>query len=130
MRGIAWCLLPFLAACSGGVDRVNTERGSQLFHGQVGLSASIRGHASGLPVDAVRCVNCHAMPVALSARSVAGSASVPVSLGPDIFGERLTSAHSRRGGPPSRYGAVDLCRALRKGIDPAQVTGALGLPHP
>jgi len=68
------------------------------------------------------------MPVALSARSVAGSASVPVSLGPDIFGERLTSAHSRRGGPPSRYCAVDLCRALRKGIDPAQVTLARSMP--
>jgi len=111
-----------LAACTSGAVGGGAERGGRLFRGDEMLHASIRGHGTELPVDAVRCVNCH------QPRSAPGEQGLGKALGPDVFGLQLTKAQPRRGGPPSRYRVEDLCRALRNGVDPAQVTLARSMP--
>jgi len=122
LRGCAWPLTLLLAACTSGAVGEGVERGGRLFRGDEVLHASIRGHAAELPADAARCVNCH------RPRAAVGGQDIGTSLGPDVFGPRLTKALPRRGGPPSSYRVEDLCRALRAGVDPALVTLARSMP--
>ena len=85
------------------------------------LPGRLAGHASDLPPQATRCVNCHA----------AGGAAAPATaaFGPSLGPATLTRAVSRRGGPPSRYDAASLCRLLRDGIDPAWVMVDAAMPR-
>lgn len=92
--------------------------GSALFEGRQPLAGRLLGHAADLPPDAARCVNCHRAPGA------AGAAFAPA-----LQGATLTSAHARRGGPPSRYDAQSFCRLLRSGIDPAWVQIPRDMPR-
>lgn len=107
----------WLSGCSAGVDHAVVERGDRLFHGRLALSASILGQGVPLNSEAARCVNCHSLP-----------ATEEPAFGPELFGERLTMPIRRRGGPPSSYRLADFCRALRTGIDPAQVTLMRSMP--
>jgi len=124
------CLLSACHAPGAGADRA---RGAQLFAGRLPLSATLQGQVEALPVEASRCINCHAPPDSVSASasaSVSGSPSDPLrTFGSPLGAKALTDAVSRRGGPPSRYDEVSLCRAVRLGTDPAQVMLPRAMPR-
>ncbi|MCA0175489.1 MAG: hypothetical protein LCH73_04250 [Proteobacteria bacterium] len=90
------------------------HQGEALFTGQAALPARLAGHADPLPVQAARCINCH------------GEGADRI--GPLLSSATLTTAQARRGGPPSVYDERTLCRALREGVDPAQVTLTRAMP--
>jgi len=102
----------------------NLERGRELFHGELPLTARMVGHTDALPQEAVRCRNCH-------------SHSKPPALGGDaaqdfaplLNARTLRSPSARRGGPPSTYEREALCRVLREGIDPAHVMIQQAMPR-
>lgn len=86
------------------------------------LRGRLAGHPGDLPAAATRCVNCHAT------GATAGQ-SLTAAFGPSLDSDTLSRAISRRGGPPSRYDAVSLCRLLREGIDPAWVMVDASMPR-
>lgn len=86
--------------------------GRALFSGARPLAAHVAGQDFALPQDAAICTNCHQSDQA---------SGPPQSFGPPLTRRTLTRALARRGGPRSTYDGVTLCRALRDGIDPAQV---------
>lgn len=96
-------------------------RGQALFTGEAALPGRLAGHATALPTQATRCINCHA--------SDATAPPGPPTLGPPLTRQRLVSMQSRRGGPASRFDAASLCRALRSGVDPAQVLLPTSMPR-
>jgi cytochrome c553 len=87
--------------------------GAALYEGRKSLIARIAGHEEDLPPVATRCTNCHEGPQTVATLN-AGTLAVKLP---------------RRGGPPSRYDATALCRALREGIDPAYVTLPRAMPR-
>ncbi len=103
-----------------------TERGRRLFNGELPLIARVTGHASPLPPEAGRCVNCHA---AGSAGPIAAASASTRSFGPVITAAMLTQAIARRGGPPSRYDEAAFCRMLASGVDPAYVIIPRNMPR-
>lgn len=86
------------------------------------LRGRLAGHPGDLPSAATRCVNCHAT------GATAGQL-LTAAFGPSLDSDALARAISRRGGPPSRYDAVSLCRLLREGIDPAWVMVDASMPR-
>jgi hypothetical protein len=97
------------------------DAGRQAFTGARALVAHMPGHQQPLPGAAARCSNCHAAP---------GVPAAPAgSLGPRLDAGHLLQPQPRRGGPPSRYDAASLCRALREGVDPAGVLVAGAMPR-
>lgn len=97
------------------------DAGRQAYTGASALVAHMPGHSQPLPSTAARCINCHGAP---------GLPSAPAgSLGPRLDAAHLLQAQPRRGGPPSRYDADSLCRALRAGVDPAGVMLAGAMPR-
>lgn len=112
-----WRILLAVAGLSAfaGVQHLHWRlHGEALFSGQTALPARLSGHADPLPAQASRCINCHG----------AGADRV----GPLLNAASLTSAQTRRGGPPSVYDERALCRALREGVDPAHVTLTRAMP--
>ena len=103
-----------LALLLGAGERPIAEQGQRLFDGRRALSGRMVGHEQVLPVEAVRCSNCHDRE---GAQASPDGQSFGTVLGPGS----LTRAVARRGGPPSRYTQRSFCRVLRDGIDPAQV---------
>jgi hypothetical protein len=90
------------------------ELGSRLYRGEAALTARMTGHTETLPLEAVRCTNCHRR------ESQPPVEPATENFGPPLGGG-LARPTARRGGPPSRYDAKALCRLLRDGIDPAYV---------
>lgn len=84
-----------------------------------GATARLRGDPTALPAAAARCANCH--------ESSRQPGAADVAFGPRLDA-RLAQALPRRGGPPSVYDAVALCKLLRTGLDPAQVLVRRAMP--
>ncbi|MGF6527722.1 hypothetical protein [Variovorax sp. PvP013] len=105
-----------LRGVADGERATDADGAAPVLHGR------LAGHASDLPPQATRCVNCHA---------AGGAAASPATaaFGPSLGPATLTRAVSRRGGPPSRYDAASLCRLLRDGIDPAWVMVDAAMPR-
>jgi hypothetical protein len=123
-----------------GLGRLHEfARGRGIFDGAVAVPARVLGQDFALPVQASRCVNCHATTATGSAAppAIGGEAAARSARGLDpasTLGPALTPAHlreprPRRGGPPSRYDAASLCRLLRTGIDPAHVLITPAMPR-
>lgn len=88
------------------------SRGWALYHGYLPLSGRIAGHTVDLPEGTATCAACHDAP-----RPAAdGYKSIP-----PLDGATLTSAVSRRSGPPSTYDAASFCTLLGSGLDPAMI---------
>ena len=105
------------------------ERGRRLFNGDLPMTGAIAGHATALPPQASRCVNCHAAGSAPpSTRPDAASASTR-SFGPVLNAKLLLQDTRRRGGPPSRYDEAALCKLLSTGIDPAYIIIPASMPR-
>lgn len=115
---VAACATWFALQASPG-QRVPTQ-GSRLFNGSEPLAGTLAGHGAALPVSATRCVQCHAGP---------GSSERIASFGPRLDPSTLLQAVPRRGGPPSAYDLAAFCRALRSGVDPAQVLLPRAMPR-
>lgn len=115
--------LAILGALSAATVQANPalDAGRAAFTGQSPLVARMPGHAEALPAVAARCSNCHAAPGVPAAGNGA--------LGPALNAAALMQALPRRGGPPSRYDAAALCRALREGVDPAGVMLGSAMPR-
>jgi hypothetical protein len=124
------------------VDAAVVRRGARLFTGEAPLEASLRGHDHALPLDALRCSNCHVVGPDASPSAVVLTAAKPAGWGPDV-GPRgvvatpvaphlgphsLLEPQRRRGGPPSQYAVDSFCKLLRTGVDPAQVYAAHAMP--
>jgi hypothetical protein len=88
--------------------------GAELYDGRRALVARLRGHDEALPPAAARCINCH---------------EGPQAIGPALDGQLLLQKQARRGGPPSRYDELSLCRLLREGTDPAHVMLPRAMPR-
>jgi hypothetical protein len=119
-------LLLGAAAVSAGVAwrhdlaQRQRQRGEALFMGTASLPGRLAGHDLVLPTLATRCINCHGSDAVVPATG---------AVAPSLTRQRLTSLLSRRGAPPSRFDAVSLCRALRSGVDPAQVLLPTSMPR-
>ncbi len=118
-----------------GLSRLHEyARGRGIYEGSVSLPARVDGQDFALPVQASRCVNCHALAakdgVVASAPGVAPSrAAAAVALGPALTPAHLREMRPRRGGPPSRYDPATMCRLLRSGVDPAYVMITRAMPR-
>jgi len=93
------------------------DLGCSIFSGQHAIPAHLRDDNHPLPAWTTRCINCHTR-----AESAAGFA-------PPLTPGYLLDATSRRGGPPSRYNPAAFCRALKEGVDPADVVLRKSMPH-
>ena len=130
MRGVA--LVVGLAWAAGvAAQASDAERGRRLFNGELPLTGKVTGHATALPAQASRCVNCHAAgsaPPSASAAAAPASASTQ-SYGPVLNATLLLQDARRRGGPPSRYDEAALCKLLGTGIDPAYFIIPASMPR-
>jgi hypothetical protein len=120
VRGLSMALVWALAAAPVQANPA-LDAGRAAFTGQSPLVAMMPGHREALPPAAARCSNCHAAP----GLPAAGNGA----LGPGLSAATLMRALPRRGGPPSRYDAEALCRALREGVDPAGVMLGSAMPR-
>jgi hypothetical protein len=96
------------------------DLGILLFHGSEPLKGTLQGMSIELPAETLRCQNCHTGP---------GGAAIAGSSAPALNGTMLTTAHPRRGGPPSRYTEASFCKLLRTGIDPVYIVVAREMPR-
>lgn len=119
-RAKAWPLVGVLAALASGCGERPADIGRQIFEGQTALIARISGHDNPLPVHASRCVNCHEIQASAAPQPPA-SAALAGSLKVALSATSLSVKRPRRGGPPSRFDEISLCRLLRTGLDPASV---------
>jgi hypothetical protein len=120
---VAWLagLFGLMAGCSGsraGDDGGVAAAGDRLWRGERPLVARIAGHASPLPPQAARCINCHGSSDTPRREGALPPETRPI---PTLTAAHLRQAVSRRGGPPTRYDAGSFCQVLRRGIDPAAV---------
>ncbi len=134
--GLGWAL------CAAA-QPADTERGRRLFNGELPLIGKVSGHTTALPLQASRCVNCHAAGTALpsagstastaptgAAASTAPAASASTqSFGPALTPKLLLQDTRRRGGPASRYDEAALCKLLATGIDPAYIIIPASMPR-
>jgi hypothetical protein len=104
-----------LAGAAQSCDPANL--GCAIFNGDHALSAHLRDDAQPLPDWTTRCVNCHTQ------------TSSTKAFAPLLTPSYLLDATSRRGGPPMSYNPATLCRALRDGIDPANVMLRKAMPR-
>ena len=118
---IAAAGLPFTLQWS--VPSANRERGAQLFHGVAPLRGLLPGQDEPLPLEAIRCQNCHDLEsaTARAPSSPASAAETVEAAAPRLGRNSLRRAASRRGGPASLYTEGTFCRLLRDGIDPTQI---------
>lgn len=121
MRRIVSALL-LMAAAASSHAAATADQGQALFEGRAPLLARIAGQDFALPTDASRCTNCH-RPAPTVPRTDTQR------FGPLLTAALLTEPQRRRGGPPSRYDAMSLCKLLRTGIDPAHVMVARTMPR-
>ena len=137
---LAWALSPAPAHANEAV-----RTGRALFLGEQALPARHATQSQPLPTSASRCINCHSAPglrpaaaaaaaaatatATATATAIAAAGSQGASFGPALNSAALLQLQARRGGPPSRYDAPALCRALREGIDPAGVMLPTAMPR-
>ncbi|CAB3808879.1 hypothetical protein LMG28614_06901 [Paraburkholderia ultramafica] len=93
------------------------DLGCSIFSGQHAIPAQLREDDLPLPGSTTRCVNCH------TRTDSADTFAPPLTPG------NLFAAKSRRGGPASSYDQAAFCKALRDGIDPADVMLRKTMPH-
>ncbi|WP_368623221.1 hypothetical protein [Paraburkholderia sp. BR13444] len=93
------------------------DLGCAIFNGQRSVAAQLRDDDHLLPGSTTRCANCH---------SQTGAAD---AFAPPLTARTLFPAKSRRDGPASSYDQATFCRALREGIDPANVLLRKAMPH-
>ncbi len=102
-------------------------QGRRLFHGEAStlgaMLGRLAGHGTDLPAVATRCTNCH------TSGEGADAPSRTPEFAPRLNRQGLMQPLSRRGGPPSVYDAVSLCKLLREGIDPAWVMVRQEMPR-
>lgn len=96
------------------------QRGLAIFRGETPVAGRVVGHDLALPTLATRCTNCHEAPSGPQDNK-------PFALA--LTSQRLLTAQSRRGAPPSTFDANRLCELLRNGIDPAQVMVSTTMPR-
>jgi hypothetical protein len=100
------------------------EQGRLLFEGRAPLVGKVRGHSTALPLDALRCANCH-----LTAPKARGDTTRPTqTFGPVLTASHLMEPISRRGAPATRYDLPAFCRLLGSGIDPGEVLLSRSMP--
>jgi hypothetical protein len=114
MRTELWVCVMLGLLALGAAPASMLELGRKLYRGEAALTARMTAHSETLPLEAVRCVNCHKREGEPAAQAVSEN------FGPAL-GAGLARPTVRRGGPPSRYDARSLCRLLRDGVDPAHV---------
>lgn len=95
----------------------SADLGCSIFSGQHAIRAQLREEDRLLPDSTTRCVNCH------TRTDSAGTFAPPLTPG------NLLAAKSRRGGPASSYDQAAFCKALRDGIDPADIILRKAMPH-
>lgn len=93
------------------------DLGCSIFNGQHSVAAQLRDDDHLLPGSTTRCANCH---------SQTGSGD---AFAPPLSPGNLFAAKVRRDGPASSYDQETFCRALREGIDPANVMLRKAMPH-
>jgi hypothetical protein len=93
------------------------DLGCAIFYGQHSVEAQLRDDDHLLPGSTTRCANCHS-------QTGPGDAFAPPLTAGNLF-----PAKSRRDGPASNYDQEAFCRALREGIDPANVMLRKAMPH-
>ncbi|HET9643435.1 MAG TPA: hypothetical protein VFP68_08775 [Burkholderiaceae bacterium] len=100
---------------------VRAGTGEALYAGDLPIGARLRGDAQLLPPTATRCINCHE----------AGPGQAPSSrtYAPRLDRETLLHPLARRGGPQSAYDEPSFCRAVREGIDPANMLLRRSMPQ-
>lgn len=107
-----------LLLCGGALATVldlhGAAQGQAWYDGSAPLVGRLQGHDDLLPPQALRCVNCH---------------TGDRSLGPALGARQLLEPQARRGGPPTAYDATSFCRALRDGVDPAQIVLPREMPR-
>jgi hypothetical protein len=118
-----------LMGSAHAADDATAARGRQLFTGEAALPARIVGQDFALPVDASRCINCHAAVSAAAPAAASSALAATQRVGPPLTRALLTEPTRRRGGPPSRYDAASLCALLRTGVDPAYVIVPRTMPR-
>ena len=91
--------------------------GCLIFNGQHAIPAHLRDDDRLLPDWTTRCVNCHT-PTGQGA-----------AFAPPLTAGNLLVATRRRGGPPSNYDPMTFCRAVKNGIDPAEVLLRKAMPQ-
>jgi hypothetical protein len=116
MRAPVVTIAMLLAAAS-----VHANTGEQLYVGDLPIAARLRGDAQLLPATAARCINCH--------EPSPGSAASRRAYAPRLDRETLLHPLARRGGPESTYDARSFCRAVREGIDPANMLLGRSMPQ-
>src|SRR5262245_27130647 len=111
---LRWLGASLALALLGAAPAPVLELGGRLYRGEAALTARMTGHNENLPLEAVRCINCHKREGEPAAQPVTENFGPPLGAG-------LGRPTVRRGGPPSRYDAKTLCRLVRDGVDPAYV---------
>lgn len=114
--------LAMLATCTAmWASNADVNLGRQIFIGEAPITARLAGHGDALPTFATRCVNCH--------HAAEPGASSKQTFGPVLNANTLANHIPRRGGPPSKYDPMSLCKLLRDGIDPAWVMVPTAMPR-
>ncbi|SAK73080.1 hypothetical protein AWB81_03323 [Caballeronia arationis] len=93
------------------------DLGCAIYNGQHAVAAHLRDDDRPLPAWTTRCANCHA-----------GTDKSGI-FAPPLTPSYLLDAETRRGGPASRYQPTSFCRAVKDGIDPANVLLRKAMPH-
>ncbi|MEX3894418.1 hypothetical protein [Paraburkholderia sp. BR10954] len=93
------------------------DLGCAIYNGQHAVAAHLRDDDRPLPPWTTRCVNCHA------------GTDKSGTFAPPLTAALLLDAKSRRGGPASSYQPGGFCRAVRHGIDPANVLLRKAMPQ-
>ena len=93
------------------------DLGCLIFNGQYAIPARLRDDDRLLPGSTTRCINCH------TRTDSAGTFAPPLTPG------YLFAATRRRGGPSSSYDPAAFCRALKDGIDPAEIVLRKAMPR-
>ena len=104
-------------AASNKLVTAGSDNGASIYSGQLVVPAYMVGHQSPIPPLASKCSNCHKPD------------DKQIALAPKINAQELMGLKSRRGGPPTRFDAVSLCKLLREGIDPASVVINTSMPR-
>ncbi len=120
---LAAMALLLIASLAQAAPSGRASPGQALFQGQSAVSGHISGHQQELPVQASRCINCHAGPDA------APTKTAKKAIAPQLNASWLTQARSRRGGPPSKYDEAAFCKLLVQGVDPAYITLPGAMPR-
>jgi hypothetical protein len=130
---VALCVLALALTLAASVasaadDASTAARGSRLYHGQAGVPARIHGQDFTLPVEASRCVNCHAAAGESSGLSAPARAGAAASASARASAAASAPARaSAATSTPARAGAAAAAAAPRMGptLTPALLTVAV-----